>query len=33
MIATDPQGALAFAEALSASKKLGFSSMAEAFLS
>lgn len=32
MISTDPQGALAFAEALSTSKKLGFSSMAEAFL-
>lgn len=32
MISSDPQGALAFAEALSASNKLGFTSMAEAFL-
>lgn len=30
--ATNPQGALAFAEALSKSNKLGFSSMAEVFL-
>ena len=32
MIAQDPNGALAFAEALSKQNKLGFSSMAEAFL-
>lgn len=32
MVATDPQGALAFAEALSKSNKLSFSSMAECFL-
>lgn len=32
MISTDPQGALSFAEALSKSNKLSFSSMAEAFL-
>lgn len=33
MISTDPDGALAFAEALCKSNKLGFSSIAEAFSS